>query len=451
MSYVPNTHAERAELLAAIGVTSIEDLFAAIPPDRQRPSVDLPRPLSEPEVLGELRALAERNADLNHFACFLGAGSYRHFVPSVVGHVIGRSEFYTSYTPYQPEVSQGTLQAIYEFQSLVCALTGMDVANASHYDGATAFAEAALMAVRVTGRTCIGVQRDVNPEYLAVLETYLAGRDLGIEPIDGPDELPDDLACVMVQQPNFFGEIEDLQRWSERAHATGALLAVHVNPIALGLLAPPGQFGADIVTAEAQPLGQSPSFGGPYAGIFACRAAHIRQIPGRIAGLTTDRAGRPGFVLTLQAREQHIRRERATSNICTNQALIALAATTYLALMGKHGLRQVAEICYHRAHYLAKQLAQVPWYEVVTKRPFFNEFVVRCPIPPAELNRRLLADQIVGGLDLAGAVAAQPTISRLRRSRDTEPNTMLLCVTELNTRAEIDRLVGILNRVEVAV
>lgn len=426
-TYVPNTDADRAELLSAIGAGSIADLFADIPAECRRPALSLPRPLSEPEVIAELRALAERNADLDHHACFLGAGSYRHFVPSVVGHVIGRSEFYTSYTPYQPEVSQGNLQAIYEFQSLVCALTGMDAATAGHYDGATAFAEAALLAVRATGRGRIGVHRDVHPEYAGVLETYLSGRDLTIDRVDSPEAIPDGLACVLIQQPTFLGEIEDVRLWADRAHATGALLGVHAYPIALGLLAAPGDLGADIVTAEAQPLGQSPSFGGPYAGIFACRAAHLRQIPGRIAGQATDQEGRRGFVLTLQAREQHIRRERATSNICTNQALVALAATVYLALLGKRGLRRVAETCYHRAHYLAARITEIPGYEVATARPFFNEFVVRCPIPPADLNRRLLTDRMVGGLDLGS-------------------DKMLLCVTEMNPRSEIDRLVEALAR-----
>lgn len=435
MSYVPDTDADRAAMLAAIGVVSIEELFADIPAGVRRPALDLPRPLSEPEVLAELQALADRNVDLARNACFLGAGSYHHFVPSVVGHVIGRSEFYTSYTPYQPEVSQGTLQSIFEFQSLVCALTGMDAANAGHYDGATALAEAALMAVRVTGRDRIGIHRDVNPEYLGVIETYLAGRDLHVEIIDQPDVATDGLACIAVQQPAFLGGIHDLRAWAERAHAAGALLVTHVNPIALGMLASPGSVGADVVTAEAQPLGVTPSFGGPYAGIFACRAAYVRQMPGRICGMTTDQDGRRGFVLTLQAREQHIRREKATSNICTNQALIALAATVYLALLGKHGLRKVAELCYQRAHYLAQQIGQVPGYRVVNEGPFFNELVVQCPVPPADLNRRLLDERIIGGLDVS----------------DRVPNGMLLCVTELNTRAEIDRLVGVLSRVEVAV
>ena len=450
MSYVPNTDADRAAMLAAIGLPSVEDLFADIPAAARRPRLTLPRPLSEPEVLAELRALANRNADLNQYACFLGAGSYHHFIPSVVGHVTGRSEFYTSYTPYQPEVSQGTLQCLFEFQSLVCALTGLDAANAGHYDGATALAEAALMAVRLTGRSRVGIHWDVHPEYLGVLRTYLAGLDLAIEQIADPEQITEGLACVLVQQPSFLGTIGDLRCWSERAHAAGALLAVHVNPISLGLLAPPGQLGADIVTAEAQPLGQAPAFGGPYAGIFACRAAHVRQRPGRVCGLTTDRDGRRGFVLTLQAREQHIRRERATSNICTNQALIALGATVYLAVMGKHGLRKVAEICYNRAHYLAQRIAHIPGYQVITNEPFFNEFAIRCPIPPAELNRRLLARQIIGGLDISGWGPEDGDVAASTRGAPVD-NAMLVCVTELNTKAEIDRFVEVLSQVEVTV
>jgi glycine dehydrogenase subunit 1 len=273
-----------------------------------------------------------------------------------------------------------------------------------------------------------------------VLRTYLSGRDLEIQTVAESEELPEGLACVIVQQPSFLGGIQDLRRWGERAKATGALFVVHVNPIALGLLAPPGELGADIVTAEAQPLGQLPSFGGPYAGIFACRAAHVRQMPGRICGMTTDHDGRRGFVLTLQAREQHIRRERATSNICTNQALIALAATVYLAMMGKHGLRKVAEICCHRAHHLAAEIAKLPGYRVLTDRPFFNEFVVDCPVPVADLNRQLLERKIIGGL----ALAQGELVASLR-------NPMLVCVTEMNTPAQLDRFVEALSDVKAGV
>ncbi|MBI3977306.1 MAG: aminomethyl-transferring glycine dehydrogenase subunit GcvPA [Chloroflexi bacterium] len=432
MNYVPNTDAERAEMLAAIGVPSAADLFADVPAAHRRPRLILPPPLSEIEMLAELQQLSERNADLGHYACFLGAGAYRHFIPSVVGHVIGRSEFYTAYTPYQPEVSQGTLQAIYEYQSMVCGLTGMEVANASHYDGATAFAEAAMMAVRATGRRAVAIANPVNPEYEAVLRTYALGPEIAVGLVR--DVRSADLsryACVLVQQPSFYGCLEDLAVLVELAHGARALFVVLADPVSLGLLKPPGALGADIAVGDGQAIATLPSFGGPSFGFFASKMKYVREMPGRIVGMTTDHEGRRGFVLTLQAREQHIRRERATSNICTNQALVALAATAYLAAMGKQGLRKVAELCYHKAHYAALRIAELPGYRLAFDAPFFQEFVVHCPAPPAEINRRLLEHRIVGGLDVG----------------DRIENGMLLCVTEMNTRAEIDRLVGVLGRV----
>ncbi len=450
MSYVPHTDSDRAAMLAEIGAETIGDLFQDVPESVRYPDLKLPAPLSEMEVLGELRAMSEENADLDHHACFLGAGAYNHFVPSVVGHVIGRSEFYTAYTPYQPEISQGTLQAIFEYQSMVCDLTGMDAANASHYDGATSLAEAALMAVNAFRgrRTKIIVSPTVHPEYRATLRTYTPGPDLTVigdlevgswrlEVGDLEALLDDDTACLIIQNPDFFGQLlpaSELEQLAEAVHEAGALLVVAVDPISLGLFTPPGEYGADIVVGEGQPLGNPLNFGGPYLGMFACREKTMRKLPGRLVGETVDTEGRRGFVLTLAAREQHIRRERATSNICTNQALCALAAGAYLAAMGKSGMRKVAELCYHKAHYAAQQIAALPGFDLVSDRPFFKEFVVRCPKPPSEINEALLERGIIGGYDLGRDYA------RLE-------NHMLLCVTEMNTRGEIDRLVKALQEV----
>jgi glycine dehydrogenase subunit 1 len=451
MSYTPHTESDRAAMLAEIGVESIGDLFLDVPESVRYPELKLPPPLSEVEILRELKAMSEENADLDHYACFLGAGAYNHFVPSVVGHLIGRSEFYTAYTPYQPEISQGTLQAIFEYQSMVCALTGMDVANASHYDGATSLAEAALMSVNVSRgrRKKIIVSPTVHPEYRATLRTYTRGSDLTVRTLNFKPqtlnfeveslefEVDEDTACVIIQNPDFFGQLEDisaLNQLAEVVHAAGALLVVNADPISLGLFTPPGEYGADIVVGEGQPLGNPLNFGGPYLGIFACREKYMRKMPGRLVGETVDTEGRRGFVLTLSAREQHIRRERATSNICSNEALCALAAGAYLAAMGKSGLRKVAKLCYHKAHYAAKQIAAIPGFELVGDKPFFREFVVRCPRPPSEINEALLERGIIGGYDLG-------------RDYPQLENHMLFCVTEMNTKEEIDRLVKALREI----
>mgnify|MGYP000246935644 CR=1 FL=1 len=429
MTYIPNTQADRDAMLAAIGVGSVEELFQDIPGDLRRPPLQLPPALSEMELLAHMRALARSNADLEHYACFLGAGAYHHYIPSLVGQLLSRGEYYSSYTPYQAEVSQGTLQTMFEFQSLICELTGMDVANASHYDGAAALAEAALMAVRITGRDRVAVLTSVHPEYRATLETYAGGQGLAVEAMPGlPISDLSGYACVVLQQPNFFGHLEEFEGLSETAHRDGALLVVSADPISLGLLKSPGEYGADIVVAEGQPLGIPLGFGGPYLGLFACRQQYVRQMPGRVVGETVDARGQRGYTLTLQAREQHIRRERATSNICTNQALAALAATIYLAAVGKGGLRQVAALCYHKAHYAAACITQVPGYSLAFSSPFFKEFTLNCPVPPAELNRKLLEHRIIGGLDVS----------------QTVEGGWLLCVTEMNSREEIDRLVDAL-------
>ena len=437
-SYIPNTDADRARMLDTLGLRAVEQLFEVIPADMRHPSLDLPSPLSEMEVRQLLRDLAERNADLNHHPCFLGAGSYHHFVPSVVDHIISRGEFYTAYTPYQPELSQGTLTSIYEFQTMVCALTGMDVANASMYDGATALAEAGLMASRVTRRSKLVLASSIHPTYRRVLRTYTQSMGMethevrraqdGSVDVSHAEQLLDDgSAALMVQHPNFLGCLEDLAPLSDLAHAVGALLVVCVDPIALGMFRTPGEQGADIVIGEGQSLGSPPSYGGPYVGLFACRQKYMRQVPGRLVGMTTDAEGRRGFVLTLQPREQHIRREKATSNICTNEALIALAAATYLAVMGKQGLRQVAELCYHKAHYAAEKIAALPGYERLLGR-FFKEVVIQTPLPPSEVNERLWDQGIIGGYDLS-------------RDYADLAGCLLFCVTEMNTREQIDRLV----------
>lgn len=425
-SYVPNTDLDRATLLSALGLTSLDDLFADIPPELRDPPLDLPSGLSELELQREMARLAARNRAVDAMPCFLGAGSYRHFVPSVVAALTSRGEFATAYTPYQPEISQGTLQTIFEFQSAMCHLTGMEVANSGMYDGATAMAEAALMACRLTGRSKVAVLSTVAPAWRGVLQTYVEGPAVEVD-IQTPEaaELDSSYACLLVQYPNFFGYLEDLEGWSRLAHDNGALLVVAAGLMPLGLLKPPGEFGADIVVAEGQPLGQSTAYGGPYVGVFCTRNQYVRQMPGRIVGRTQDAQGRTGYVLTLQAREQHIRRERATSNICTSQALVALMNTIYLAWMGPQGLREVAEESFHKAHYLAGRLAKLPGYSFPLKGEFFNEFVVRCPIPPAGLRLRLLEAGIMGGLDVSEWVE----------------NGMLLCCTEVNTREEVDRLV----------
>jgi len=442
MAYIPNTDYDRAEMLAAIGVKKVDDLFYDIPESMRYPTLDLPEPASEMKVLGELQVLSEFNVDLNHAPCFLGAGAYRHFIPSVVGHMTSRSEFYTAYTPYQPEISQGTLQAIFEYQSMICALTGMDVANASHYDGGTATAEAAIMAVSAGRgkRHKIIISPRVHHEYREVVRTYTQGMSLNIVGDTDPQSkladlellLDNETACVIVQVPDFFGYVEspaELSAFADKVHEAKALFVVVANPISLGLLKPPAEYGADIVLGEGQGLGNPLSFGGPFLGFFATKDKYARRTAGRLVGQATDTKGRRGFVLTLSTREQHIRREKATSNICTNQGLNALAASVYLSSLGKNGLRNVAEQCYHKAHYAAGEITQIPGFEMLDDKPFFNEFVVRCPWVPSEINRYLLEEWgIVGGFDIG---TVYPDLG----------DCLMFCVTEMNLRDEIDVLV----------
>jgi len=428
--YIPNTDDDRRAMLDAIGVQSVDELFTDIPDDFRIGGLDLPPALPELDLTREMASLAAQNIVAgNGVASFLGGGAYRHFIPSTVGHIVSRSEYYTAYTPYQPEISQGTLQTMFELQSMVCELTDMDVSNAGMYDGASALAEACLMACRVTGREHIAVHSSVNPTWLAVVRTYASGPGLTVDVVDGGPT--GEHACLAVQQPAFLGDLIDAWALGEATHGAGALYVAAVDPISLGMLTPPGDYGADIVVAEGQSLGWAVNFGGPWLGLFACSEEYIRQMPGRIVGRTADLDGRTGYVLTLQTREQHIRRERATSNICTSQQLVGLAATVYLATVGKQGLLQVAEACYHKAHYAAGLIDGLEEYSVDLSQPFFKEFVVRCPRAPAEINRRLLKRGVIGGLDAS----------------DQIENGMLVCVTEMNTREEIERLVDGLREV----
>ena len=435
-SYHPHTEAQRQEMLAVIGVSSVEELFADIPDAYRNPDFSLPPALTELELYREIGALAKRNAVPGEYPCFVGGGVYRHFIPSVVGAMISRGEFLTSYTPYQPEVSQGTLQATYEYQSMICEITGMEAANAGMYDGASSLAEAALMACRLTSRHSVIVHDTVNPRYRAVIDTYLSPQ--GIEIVTaapGSESITDATACVLAQYPDYFGTIRDLTPLADAAHAAGALLAVSADPVALGMFKAPGDFGADMVTGETQPIGVNMSFGGPYVGYFASKMAYIRQMPGRIAGRTVDGEDRIGYALTLQTREQHIRRERATSNICTSQALIATGTAVCLAALGPGGLRQMAELCYQKAHYAASEIGALDGYSVVDSGPWFNEFVATCPMTAVETNAALWQRGIIGGLDVGDAI----------------PNGLLLSVTEMNTREEIDLLVSALREIAVEV
>jgi glycine dehydrogenase subunit 1 len=445
--FIPNTETERNEMLQKIGLSSVEDLFSDVPKKFRYPDLNLPEAVSELEALQNLKDLALANESTEDLLCFLGAGAYNHYVPAAVDAIITRGEFLTAYTPYQPEVSQGTLQAIFEYQSLMASLTGMDVSNASHYDGATAAAEACVLAYHhFRGkRGKFVLSRYLHPHYRETIRTYFQGYenihivgDDQVEGIQSTDDLIDeidmDTAIVYVQYPDFLGRVQDFKAFAEKVHAVGALLAVSVNPIALGLLKPPSEFDADIVTGEGQPLGIPMSFGGPYLGIFTTKNQFIRKLSGRLVGETVDGDGNKGYVLTLTAREQHIRREKATSNICTNQGLIALASTVYMSLLGKNGLRQVAKLNFDKAHYAAEQISKLKGFELATKETFFNEFVVRTPIPVNELNSLLLDYDILGGYDLS---ADYPELE----------NHMLVAVTEMVSKDDIDYLVETLQEV----
>ena len=440
MPYIPNTAADQEAMLQAIGAASLEELFAAVPPDLR-----LDRPLAIPPAMGELELtahvgeLAGRNLPAGQTACFLGGGAYDHFIPAIVDFVAGRSEFYTAYTPYQPEASQGTLQAIFEYQTLIAQLTGMDVSNASLYDGASAAAEAVLMAMHATRRPGrVVTAASVHPEHRQVLATYLANLKTELVALPTPQgtidpealaaAIDDQTACVLVQHPNFFGCLEEVQTLGEIAHRAGAMLVVSVDPISLGLLKRPGDYGADVVVAEGQPLGIPMSFGGPYLGVLACREQLVRRMPGRLVGQTVDRRGKRCWVLTLQTREQHIRREKATSNVCTNQGLLALRAAVYLAAMGPHGMRSVAELCLQKAHYAMERLASQAGLKPALDRPVFKEFVVRAA--DGQVERRLEQAR------QQGIFAGVP----LARWYPEMADCLLVAVTEKRTKGEIDRL-----------
>jgi glycine dehydrogenase subunit 1 len=439
MTYTPHTDADRAAMLAAIGVASVDDLFEDIPAAVRATRFAVPPSLTEQEVRAELTRLAGRNRLPE--VSFLGAGAYRRLIPAVVDEVVGRAEFATAYTPYQPEVSQGTLQAIYEFQTLTCELTGLEVASASHYDGATATAEAALMACRLTGRDRVAVSRAVDPQVRRVLATYCSGP--GIEVIEVPADIGDggsgqtdveaaaslagaDVACLVVQQPSFLGALEPMAQLADAAHAHGGLFVTLVDPVSLAVLEAPGRYGADIVTAEGQQLGIPLSFGGPYLGLMAARMDAVRQLPGRLVGATRDGEGRRGYVLTLQAREQHIRREKAASNICTNQALCALAATAYLAALGPEGLREVAERSATQARHLVATLEGAGLGTRRLAAPYLNEVALH--VPDAARRHAALAEAgIVAGFVLE---AEYPELA----------DTLLLAATELTTDEDVARL-----------
>jgi glycine dehydrogenase subunit 1 len=446
--FTPHTQSEIATMLKTVGVDRLDDLFKVVPENCRFPKLDLPDGLTEMEARQELELLSESNESAHDLACFLGAGAYNHYSPAAVDAIIRRGEFMTAYTPYQPEISQGTLQAIFEYQSLIASLTGMEVCNASHYDGATACAEAAVMAYHTFRgkRTRIVLSPAVHPHYRATLRTYLqgypgltikgdeAGADLHGAPESLKSSLDENTCLVILQYPDFFGRIFDLKGIIAAAHAVGALVAISCDPVSLGLLTPPGELNADIVTGEGQSLGLPLSFGGPYLGIFATKKEYIHKIAGRLVGETLDKEGKRAYVLTLTAREQHIRRERATSNICTNQGLMALASTVYLSLLGKSGLKQVATLSYQKAHYAFKRLTQIPGYEAWSTSAFFNEFVIKCPKPVDEINFHLLDHGILGGYDLG---QVYPELQ----------NHMLFACTEVNTRQEIDGLVNVLTEV----
>jgi glycine dehydrogenase subunit 1 len=453
MTYIPISPKERDAMLETIGVKTLDELFEAVPEKHRFPQLDLPPALTEMEALNELSSLAQANENVrSDLISFLGAGMYNHYIPSVVDHILRRGEFYTAYTPYQPEISQGTLQAIFEYQSLMATLTGMDVSNASHYDGATATAEAVNLAyAQFRGkRRKVVISPTVHPQYRAVMRTYAQGMDIQLagdeqslvsnldvatDSTESLISLTDENTClVIVQYPDFFGRVYDYTRLIDSAHAKGALVCVVANPTALALFKTPGSMGADIVVGEGQPLGIPMWYGGPSVGFFTTRKQYVHKMAGRLVGETIDNKGQRAYVLTLTAREQHIKRERATSNICTNQGLIALGTAVYLSLLGPAGLRQVANLCYQKAHYAAQQLSQIDGMGLCFTEPFFHEFALCVNRPVEEVNKHLLEHGIIGGYDLGQDYPALK-------------DHMLIAVTEMNSKEDIDVLVQVLSEV----
>ncbi|MDB5077887.1 MAG: glycine cleavage system protein [Chloroflexi bacterium] len=435
--YLPHTDTDRRAMFDTLGVAGMEDLLTEIPSELRCGPLDLPAAASEPEILHELDGLAKKNSLYAGPRSFLGGGAYNHHIPATVSALVSRGEFVTAYTPYQPEVSQGTLQVIYEWQSMICDLTGLDVSNASLYDAATACAEAAMMAVNVTNRTGVVAASTLNPEYLQVLRTYcwsqglqlleLPATDGRIDPTALHDVLGDSSAVVIVQSPNYFGIIEDQAALVEQAHRAGALYVTCADPLSLAVVATPGQVGADIAVGDAQPFGIALAYGGPYAGYIAAKEALLRRMPGRIVGASVDSNGRRAYVMTLRAREQDIRREKATSNICSNHALCATTATVYLSYMGKHGVQHVANLCIQKAHYAADQIEKIPGYSLPFGGPFFHEFAVSTPRPGAEIRDALLERGILAGIPIDGQAGIE--------------HGLLVCVTEQNRKEDIDALV----------
>ena len=438
--YIPATEADRARMLERIGVADLDDLFADLPADLLDPRIDLPPALTEPELIALLTDRAAQNAPPSR-PHFLGAGAYRRAVPSIVSHLTSRSEFVTAYTPYQPEISQGTLQSGFEFQSVVCELTGMDVANVGLYDVASATAEACLLAVRYTKRQAVALLEPMHPGTVDVVNTYARGAGLRVDRVNSPEAINDEHACLVVQQPDFLGTIHDLEPLADVAHDHGALLIAVADPFALGLLKPPGEAGADIVTGEGRDLAGAPAFGGPSLGLFAAGLPYMRQMPGRIVGRTKElhpadgAEPQTGYVLTLQAREQFIRRERATSNVSTAQALIALGFTIAVQALGPRGLRESAELCYQRAHDAARRIAAIPGFEVPERGPWFQEFLLRGPIAATDLSARLSERGITAGLDVSD------------RPEPEADNALLFCVTEATPDAHVDTLIEALSEI----
>ena len=439
MPYIQNTKRETEQMLKTIGVKSIDELFASIPDDvKLKGGLKLPPPVSEMALLDHIAELARQNKGANEYVSFLGAGAYNHFVPSVVDNVSSRGEFLTAYTPYQAESSQGVLQVIFEYQTMIAELCAMDISQASLYDGATALCEAVFLArAYAKKRGTVLVSEGIHPEWLQTLDTYLANINVEIKtvPLIGgatdeaalKEAMNEEVICFAFQSPNVFGCVEDGPAFEKITHAAGACLISAVNPISLGILKPPGEYGADIAVGEGQPLGMPLYYGGPYLGFIAARDRFVRKMPGRIAGITTDTDGNRGFVLTYQTREQHIRREKATSNICTNQALCALRASVFLALTGKKGLPHLADLCLQKAHYAAEKISKIDGFSLRFDRPFFNEFAVACPMPAAEAIEKPLARNVICGFDCG------------RFARD-EKNTLLVAVTEKNSKEQIDLL-----------
>ena len=445
--YIPNTPSDQQHMLESIGTANLDDLFNDLPSQHRDPPIALDPPLPEAHLLELLRTHADRNQTAE--PSFLGAGAYRHAIPAITASLTARSEFATAYTPYQPEISQATLQSGFEFQSVVCELTGLDVANTGLYDGATATAEAALLAARVNGRRTIALLEPIHPNTVDVVRTYAYGADLDVETIDNPTALTGSHAALIIQQPDFLGAIHDLEPLAKTAHDAGALCIVNTDPFALGLLRPPGDAGADIVTGEGRDLAGPVTFGGPSLGLFAAKQDYLRQMPGRIVGRTKELHGplqpdgsraepRTGYVLTLQAREQFIRRERATSNFSTGQSLIALAFTITVQALGPHGLRKQAEYAYQNAHDLAARLDALPGYNIDQRNPWFQEFLLRGPLPPADLLDALAARDIVGGL-----IVGEPDASH----RPDTGSALLFCVTETTTPDHADQLVAALTEI----